>query len=178
MQLDIIWEVLDYELNIKHDWAWHSDGIMIAAPSIWALVWNVISWVMWIQLIIWRSALLDRTPDSFALSNRNLWDFIGPWDVLMLKPSFSSSRAEKSKKGKSASFLLRAFLSPKNQVDHTESRESFQLEKRTNYTQRQTDRETFHCVTSGELITWTKDQVLRKKEVLLTLSYQYQNLLI
>ena len=135
---------------------------MIAAPSIWALVWNVISWVMWIQLIIWRSALLDRTPDSFALSNRNLWDFIGPWDVLMLKPSFSSSR-EKSKKGKSASFLLRAFLSPKNQVDHTESRESFQLEKRTNYTQRQTDRETFHCVTSGELITWTKDQVLRKK---------------
>ena len=81
----------------------------------------------------------------------------------MLKPSFSSSR-EKSKKGKSASFLLRAFLSPKNQVDHTESRESFQLEKRTNYTQRQTDRETFHCVTSGELITWTKDQVLRKKK--------------
>ena len=95
---------------------------------------------------------LDRTPDSFALSNRNLWDFIGPWDVLMLKPSFSSSR-EKSKKGKSASFLLKAFLSPKNQVDHTESRESFQLENQ-NYTQRQTE-ETFHCVTSGELITWT-----------------------
>ena len=50
-------KVWGYELNIKLDWAWHSDGIMIAAPSIGALVWNVISWVMWIQLIIWCCSL-------------------------------------------------------------------------------------------------------------------------
>ena len=176
MQLDIIWEVLDYELNIKHDWAWHSDGIMIAAPSIWALVWNVISWVMWIQLIIWRSALLDRTPDSFALSNRNLWDFIGPWDVLMLKPSFSSSR-EKSKKGKSASFLLRAFLSPKNQVDHTESRESFQLEKNQLHTETDRQRDISLC-DIWRINNLDQRPGPKEKEVLLTLSYQYQNLLI
>ena len=100
----------------------------------------------------------------------------------MLKPSFSSllqDQREKSKKGKSASFLLRAFLSPKNQVDHTESRESFQLEKRTNYTQRQTDRQRdISLCDIWRINNLDQRPGPKEKEVLLTLSYQYQNLLI
>ena len=98
----------------------------------------------------------------------------------MLKPSFSSllqDQREKSKKGKSASFLLRAFLSPKNQVDHTESRESFQLEKNQLHTE--TDRQRYISLCDiWRINNLDQRPGPKEKEVLLTLSYHYQNLLI